>query len=99
MKNFTEIVYFGQRYPEFTHDDYLIARRVKRLWLKLQRLMIAEVNGEVAADIFLVQSRKIRVKLKALVNGTRFKIESQSDPRGRVITLFYETSQFYFEWI
>jgi len=99
MKHFTEIIYFGQIHAGFKYDDYLTARKIKRLWLKLQRLMIAEVNGEVTPENYLKKEQKLRATIKALVFGTRFIVETHSDPRRRVVVLYYQQSQFNFDWI
>jgi hypothetical protein len=84
-------LWFGQRCPKFNYDDVLLVKKIKRLYLKHNRLAEAYCNGWVDETEFDTKIVKIENTIESLIKGNdSYGVKFQNDPRGYTVSLFYE---------
>lgn len=83
---------FSSRYPEFSFNDLDLVVKIKRLWLKHQRLALDSVNKGNTEKTYK-EMDMVENKIIALVKGKRkYSVEFQGDPRGATVRLLYKNT-------
>ena len=83
---------FSSRHPEFSFDDLDFVIKIKRLWLKHQRLALDSVNKGNSEATYR-EMDKVENKIIVLIKGKRkYSVEFQGDPRGYTVRLSYKNT-------
>ncbi len=83
---------FSSTYPEFSFDDLDFVLKIKRLWLKHQRLAVDSVNKGDTETTYKNMDM-VENKIVSLIKGKRkYSVEFQGDPRGITVILYYKNS-------
>lgn len=87
---------FSSRHPEFSFDDLDFVVKIKRLWLKHQRLALDSVN-KGNTELIYNRMDMVESKIITLIKGKRkYSVEFQGDPRGATVRLSYKN--FVIDW-